>query len=329
VPFDLFASGFCARSAGFQIAEIYSNPMKSFHAQLLTKKRFGHDGDPLYVYASQGAWEMGGEIRFPEREFEQAPVIVRFPITTIEDIEALEIPEISKAGAVPLMKEFSDLQRDNGMMITLPCGTPFKFAANAMDLSAFVRLMLREPARVHQLLRKLTDFCVKLIAYWVNLFGPERILCRDSAPTENNKMISPKQFETFSLPYLVEVHERAFAMGIRRFCTHICGEQNLNLDLWKRVPMGDAGIMSFGHEVDLEKARAMFGDRSIIAGNVEPSKIQFGTADEVYHLCGEAIRKGKDSRMGFILMPGCELPPDSHPQNVLMMKKAVEDFGRY
>jgi uroporphyrinogen decarboxylase len=125
------------------------------------------------------------------------------------------------------------------------------------------------------------------------------------------------------------VHERALKMGIKLFSTHICGEQNLNLKCWQEVPMGEPGIMTFGHEVDLNKAKEMFGEKCIIGGNVNPTKIQFGTGREVYNLCKEAIEKGKESAKGYVLMPGCELPPEAPPYNVYMMRKAVEDFGYY
>ena len=329
VPFNPFAIGFCARTVGFEIADMYSNARKSLEAQLMARELYGYDANPVYAYASQGAWELGGEIRFPSGHVSQAPVNATVPIKTVEDIEKLETPDVKQAGALPIMMEFAKLQRDKGMASALYFGTPFKLAANAMELSRMARLMLKEPGYAHMLIRKTTDFTIKAISYWVEVFGPEKIVYMDGAPTEANQVISARQFETFSLPYVIEVHERALAMGIKRFSTHVCGEQNLNLEHWQKVPMGDAGIMSFGHEVDLGKAKAMFGERCIIAGNIEPSRIQLGSASEVYELCKEAIMKGKDSPKGYVFMPGCELPPDTPPYNVYVMKKAVEDFGYY
>jgi uroporphyrinogen decarboxylase len=329
VPFNPFAQGFCARTVGCDIADIYSNPRKSFEAQLSTKEMYGYDANPAYAYASQGGWELGGEIQFPQGQYSQAPVVSRLPINSIEDIERLEIGDVSQAGAVPLMMEFAALQKEHGMGMTVQCDTPFKIAVNAMEWSKMARLMLKEPAHAHQYLRKTTDFCIKLVAHWVDVFGPEKVMCTGGAPTESNVLISPKQFETFSLPYIIELHEKAFAMGVKRFSEHVCGEHNLNLEYWQQVPMGDHGIMSFGHEVDLEKAKKMFGENCIIAGNMEPATLQLGTPGEVYELCKQTILKGKDAPMGYIFMPGCELPPDTPPYNLYVMKKAVEDFGYY
>ncbi|OPY74245.1 MAG: methylcobalamin:coenzyme M methyltransferase [Syntrophorhabdus sp. PtaU1.Bin058] len=328
VPFNPFAIGFCAGIVGFEIADMYSDPRKSFEAQLMTRELYGYDANPVYAYASQGGWELGGEIKFPTGNA-QAPVVSNAPVKTIEDIERLEMPDVSQAGALPLMMEFARLQSDKGMASALYFGTPFKLAANAMELPRMARLMIKEPNYVHKLVRKTTDFTIKAISYWIEVFGAEKVIYMDGAPTEANQIMSAKQFETFSLPYIIEVHERALFMGVKRFSTHVCGEQNLNLELWQKVPMGDAGIMSFGHEVDLNKVKRMFGDRCIIAGNVEPSRIQLGSPSEVYELCKKAIIDGKDSPRGYIFMPGCELPPDAPPYNIYTMKKAVDDFGSY
>lgn len=129
-------------------------------------------------------------------------------------------------------------------------------------------------------------------------------------------------------PCWEEVHERLLAMGVKHIHTHICGEQNLNLPYWSQVPMGEPGIISFGHEVDLDTASRYFPN-DIIMGNVEPTVIQEGTPEEVYELSRICIEKGKKHSGGFVLAPGCELPPKAPPYNVWMMRKAINDFGWY
>jgi uroporphyrinogen decarboxylase len=109
---------------------------------------------------------------------------------------------------------------------------------------------------------------------------------------------------------------------------HICGEQNANLPYWAKVPMGDPGLVSFGHEVDLETAAKYFPN-DIIVGNLEPAIIQTKTADEVYEAARVVITKGKKLPTGFIFAPGCELPPMAPVENVKAITRAVNDFGWY
>jgi uroporphyrinogen decarboxylase len=117
-------------------------------------------------------------------------------------------------------------------------------------------------------------------------------------------------------------------MGIKHTITHICGEQSLNLPYWAKLKMGEPAILSFGHEVDLDIASKYFPN-DIIKGNVEPAVIQMGEPETVYELSRRCIEKGKKHPSGFILAPGCEMPPNTPPYNVWTMRKAINDFGWY
>jgi uroporphyrinogen decarboxylase len=125
-----------------------------------------------------------------------------------------------------------------------------------------------------------------------------------------------------------EVYDKLASLGVTHTYTHICGEQNLNLPYWSEIAMGDPGIVSFGHEVDLDTASHYFPN-DIILGNVEPAVIQAGTPEQVYELSRICIEKGKKHLAGYILSPGCEMPAKAPPYNVYMMRKAIDDFGWY
>ena len=84
-------------------------------------------------------------------------------------------------------------------------------------------------------------------------------------PTTSNQLIPPMLFEKFALPYIKEVQERVLAIGYKTTFMHTCGEQNLDMPLWSQIPFGDPGIISFGHEVNLETAACPKG-----VSNVEP-----------------------------------------------------------
>ena len=150
-----------------------------------------------------------------------------------------------------------------------------------------------------------------------------------SSPCESNQVISPRLFEKFALPFHMEYHEKLKGLGVNRFFFHVCGEQNMNLPLLAEAcSWAHPSILSFGHEVDLEKAAELFPE-DIIFGNIEPSIIQMGSPQEVYELAKAAIGKGKQAPGGFVLSAGCELPVFSPPVNVFAITKAVDDFGWY
>jgi uroporphyrinogen decarboxylase len=329
VPFIPFVFGFCAKNVGYPVRALYDDAEKSFWAQMWTAEMYGYDASPLYAYASMGGWEFGGEVKMPESEWEAAPVVTRFPAKTPEEVDALEIPEVATAGAYPIALEFAKIQQQFGMPVTVQGFSPFTTAGNISEVDILCRWLIKRPDTAHTLLRKCTDFYKKVIDYFVEQFPEYPMMVFDGEPTAANQIISPKQFEEFALPYYIESHQYIIDKGIKTIFSHICGEQNLNLQHWEKVAFGDPGIVSFGHEVDLRKAIEIFGDKHAIAGNVEPRVIQEGTGQEVYDLTKECIEKAKDAPSGYIMMAGCDVPVQAPPYNLYAMNKAVMDFGFY
>jgi uroporphyrinogen decarboxylase len=328
VPFIPFAFGFCARNVGYPVSAAYADAEQSFWSQLWTSEQYGYDGGPLYGYASQGAWEFGGELEMPVGAH-QAPWVSRAPATTPAAVEALEIPEVESAGAYRIAIPFARLQQKLGMPVTFQGFSPFTNAGNIAELPTLLRWIVKEPKTVHLLLSKCIEFHRKVVDYFTREFAGSPIIMFFGEPSTANAVISPRQFETFALPYLREMNQYAVDKGVRHIFAHLCGEQNKNLSYWSDMPYGDPGIISVGHEVDLTRAIEVFGDQHIIAGNVEPQRLQLGTSQEVYDLTRQALEKGKRAPNGFILMGGCEIPVNTPPYNIFTMKKAVMEHGFY
>ena len=325
----LFARGFCAKNFGMTLQDYYTNPQKSLEAQVWTNQMYGQDENTKFGFASVAAWDFGGEVKMPTGEYDQAPIVTRYPAESEEAVAKLSMPDIKTAGMMPLNTEFCSLQEKAGLMVTMSIGAPFMYASSVCGLERLSKWMLKNPDLVHQLLRLVTDYSLKTARYWVDRFGAENIEFRTSTPTSSNQVISPKQFQSFSLPYLKELHEKVLEMGVRYIFTHICGEQNLNLAHFAEIPFGDPGIVSFGHEVDISDAIEHFGDKCIVVGNVEPRIILTESPEKVYAKSCQCIEKGKQAPRGFILGSGCELPPMAPPSNVWAMRKAINDIGWY
>jgi uroporphyrinogen decarboxylase len=334
VPVSTFILGFAASATGCSTADIYADPKKSFDAQLKTQKIYGYDSDPFFGYASYGAWEFGAKVRFPHGPYQQAPTVEgRLPVESEEDVNALELPKLSLdgalPGALPLALEFSRIQEKHGMPVSIVLGGSFTVSVNIAGEGRLCRWMIRKPDLVHRMLRLVTEHLVGVLTLWAETFGAENIVPQLWEPAASNQIISPGLFEKFVLPYQKKLHEKTLALGINHILCHICGEHEKNLPFWKEIPMGDPGIVSFGTEVPLRTAVECFGSRCIIAGNIRPSTLQTGSKEQVRTLCREAIDTAKDAPNGFILMPGCEMPVNTPPDNLRVMVHAAEEFGRY
>ncbi len=326
---------FAVQNVGLPAIAAYNDPEKSFDAQVKTIAMFGEDGIPRIAVggASDVTWAFGGEIKWPTGEFDMAPTAVRYPVNSEKEAAAMTVPEdIATTGPLPLYLTFAHLQKDHGYPVFTFITSPIEGARSLCGPERLMRWMITKPDLVHHLLRVATDYSIAVVQLLVKTFPDTKRMIYVAAPTASNQMISPLLFETFVLPYQIELHEKALAAGIGHIYCHICGEQNKNLSLWQQVPMGvlggDPGIVSFGHEVDIKTAVEMFGSSCIIAGNIEPGIIHLGDDETVYGLCRDALMKGRRAPHGFILMPGCGIPPNVPPYNLYMFKKAAMDYRK-
>jgi len=319
---------FAVQNVGYEPIAAYNDPEKAFDAQLKTIAMYGTDGIPRMAVggASDVTWAFGGEIKWPTGEYDMAPVATRHPVNSEDDARGIRVPtDIDGTGPMPLYLKMARLQHDHGFPVFPFVTSPIEGARSLCGPELLLRWMIKKPDLAHRLMRVSTDYSVAMVRRFSHLFPPEEVLVYVAAPTASNHMISSRMFEKFVLPYQQELHEETLNSGIRHIYCHICGEQNKNLPLWESIPMGDPGIVSFGHEVDLDDAVRSFGNRCIIAGNIEPALIHLGDPADIYRQCREAIDKGKRASRGFILMPGCGIPPNVPPYNLYMLKKAVAD----
>ena len=329
VPHFPFLLGFCAKNLGYPIATIYSDAEKSFDVQMKTFEQYGIDWGPIYGYASYGTWEFGGEIEMPVGNYQQAPAHKMFPVQTEEDVERLAMPDVKTSGCLPIAMAFSKLQQQHGTPISVVVGGNLTIAGNICAVEKLCRWMLKKPAIVHRIMRLSTEHIVEIVAYWVATFGAENVIPQLWEPVASNRIISPKQFKEFVLPYLVESSRRILDMGVRNILYHICGDQNANLPFWAEVPMGDPGLCSFGEEIDIDKAIESLGSKAVIVGNIDPSLLLSGRPDEIFERCRRIIEKGKKAPRGFMFSSGCEVSPETPGYHVYLMQKAIMMFGGY
>jgi uroporphyrinogen decarboxylase len=328
--FDM--TGFAAIYHNRPILDAYTDPKLSLQMQRQVCHDFGWICSPFFP--ALGSADFGGETRLPTSEFSQAPSTVRFPIETEEDIDKFKIPDLNQAAGIARASEFYKLSAQDRpdyqpfKIFLLLMANPYDFAGGLCRPEMLNRWILKKPEAVHRLLRLADDVLTKLLDYWYNAFGTDGVLVMSGGVICSNQILSPRHFEKFVLPSLIECHQKVLDKGYQRFYCHICGEHNLNLPYWQQVPMGESSIISIGHEVELETAARYFPEH-IILGNLQPSVMQTESPEYVYNMTGRIIQKGKQIDGGFIFSMGCQFPPRAKMENVRAMNQAMDDFGWY
>jgi uroporphyrinogen decarboxylase len=141
-------------------------------------------------------------------------------------------------------------------------------------------------------------------------------------PTASGDLISRDQFIEFSFPYLKRVAEKIRARGVW-VTVHICGNTTNRLD---RIPEAGAQIMSVDYKVSLTDARRILDGKIAFAGNLNPVTImQKETVQGVAAASRDAIGKA-GATGGYILMPGCDIPPSVPIKNVKTMVETAHAY---
>ncbi len=323
--------GFAGRNIGYSKPDGYNNPKRALASQMACCEQYGWVFTPLLMYGGWGSWEFGGEIRWPKDEFDMSPIINRYPVESVEQAMSLELSNLYEAGMVPMQTDFIELavkkrREEKPFNILLPFGGPFTIASNICSAERLCRWAIKRPDLAHRLIGLANDASLSLFQHWKTLFGTEGFMPFIGEPAASNQLISPSQFEEFAFPYLLELHEKILEMGYKHIFCHICGEANANLPFWAKIPMGDHGVVSIGHEVDILKASEFFPN-DVIVGNLEPTLLQTAEPEKVYQASVSIIERGKGCAGGFAFSPGCEMPPMAPSHNIWMMTKAANDVG--
>jgi uroporphyrinogen decarboxylase len=93
--------------------------------------------------------------------------------------------------------------------------------------------------------------------------------------------------------------------------------------------MADTGAdaLELDHFNDFAQVKKQIGARTCLEGNLDPARVMLqGTPEVVRQKSAELISiAGKGG--GFILSPGCEVPRDTPPENMLALVEAARDFS--
>ena len=203
---------------------------------------------------------------------------------------------------------------------------PFTLGGMAFGVENLMRGVRKDKAAVHAVMEFAADLCFDYLEPFIDA-GVSMISLAD--PTASGDLISREQFIEFSFPYLKRVADRIRARGVW-VIVHICGNTTNRLD---RIPETGAQIMSVDYKVALSDVRRILDGKIAFAGNLNPVTImQKETAEGVAAASRDVIGKAlsqSGTAAGYILMPGCDIPPSVPIENVKTMVQTAHAYPLY
>jgi uroporphyrinogen decarboxylase len=196
---------------------------------------------------------------------------------------------------------------------------PFTLGGLAYGVENLMRNIHKDKPAVHAVMEFAAELCFDYLEPFIDA-GVSMISLAD--PTASGDLISRDQFIEFSFPYLKRVAEKIRARGVW-VTVHICGNTTNRLD---RIPEAGAHIMSVDYKVSLSDARRILNGKIAFAGNLNPVAImQKETVQGVAAASRDAISTA-GAAGGYILMPGCDIPPSVPIENVKTMVETAHAY---
>ncbi len=269
--------------------------------------------DIVYVgsgYNNFHASALGGRIKFRELG---APDLEAPLIGSEEDLAGLNIEDIDKDETINTVKKALRSTKEkigDKYVVTMTSWGPFTVGARLFGEEPMMRATFKRPAFVEKILDFSTELLIHIYEPVVNDGTLDVISLAD--PTASGDLISKKIFERFALPYLKRFTDWAKSKNIHTLL-HICGDTTDRLELF---PSTGASCISLDHKTDLAKAKEVLSGKICFAGNVAPVDVMLqGNVDLVESSCKRIIETvGTDG--AFVLMPGCDIPPDVPYENI-------------
>ncbi|MCI5595666.1 MAG: uroporphyrinogen decarboxylase family protein [Lachnospiraceae bacterium] len=229
-------------------------------------------------------------------------------ITSPKEVDKLNPDRIKEDPGIIAMVECTKILKkkigDQTMLGVSQWG-PMTLASLMMGTTEFMIGLMKDKEGMEYLM----EFTRELVVTYWKLFadaGVEHV--SQAEPVASGDMISRAMFEEFALPHLQytnnKIKDSVFSKMI-----HICGNTE---NLFPVLPETGTDMFSMDWKTSLKKAREELGGKIAFAGQVDPSNVML-LSDEstVKEKAEECIRDARWEQGGYVLMPGCDLAPET------------------
>lgn len=232
-----------------------------------------------------------------------------------EDVDKLKVDDLENDPGIISMLESTRILKDkigNETLIGISQWGSMTLAGLLLGTEDFMILSIRDKEAVNYIMKFTEKLLVK---YWKLFTQAGAELVSQAEPSASCDMISPKQFEKMALPSIQATNNEIEGYAKAKML-HICGNITKLLDI---LPQSGSNVISFDYKVDLKLAREKLGGKMAFAGKLDPvGAIQLGSPHEIEALVNEYVSDAGDDG-GYIVMPGCDLPPAAPIENIRAM----------
>ncbi len=308
--------GHAAICAGYKLNEYLCSGEIAARSQIAALKLYDYDAVIAIFDACVETEAAGSEISFRDDNY---PIVKNYALSDNFDPNTLIVPDPTKAGRMPeLLKEIEILRREVGRD-TPVVGTvigPMTVATQLLGLERALFMAADEPERFESVL----DYACKIVISFARAqlkAGAHLVLLFD--PSASPVVVPPSFYREIILSKHKMVFDEIKKAGSLANWLHIAGPILPIMPHYKEVGVT---IANFDYQIDPLEAQKALPD-TCLDGNIKPMSFILDNPQTIYKNSRDVIAKF-EQRGGFILSSGCEIPPESKPENILAMVAAAK-----
>ena len=315
VPVIAQVFGHAGTLVGVPVDEYVRDGENLARCQIEALTRYGYDAVFAVMDAGVETEAAGSTLKYRRNQY---PVVDRYVLQDGGDTGTLAVPDPERAGRMPeMLKALRILRREVGdEVLVVGCIVgPFTLAAQLLGIESALFTAIDDFPRLERVMDYATEVAIR--------FGEAQLragahLPMVFDPAASPAVIPPRLFREFELPRLRRVFEALGAAGATSNWLHIAGPAKPILPFY---PQAGVGIANFDYCVSPSEARSQL-PATCLDGNIKSLAFVDSTPAEIAASAADLLQTFGESG-GFILSSGCEIPPESRPENVAAMVQAV------
>ena len=318
VPWVPFAGVHAGSLRGYSACEVLTDKNKLIESLLEVNRQYDPDGQPVVFDLQIEAEILGCELAWAEKA---PPSVVTHPLA-YETFVPSHLPE-RKDGRLPIvldaMREMKTLTGDTTALYGLVTG-PLTLASHLRGTEVFMDIF-EKPDYLKELIAFCTCVTVRMAEFYRDA-GMDVIAIVDPLVSQ----ISSKHFTTFLSAEFTNIFTAVRAMGAFS-AFFVCGDATKNIEAMCQTK---PDCLAVDENIDLAKAKLITDHYNlVIEGNIPlTTHMLLGTQQDnmkyVLDLIETLSPKG-GLPQNLIISPGCDMPYDIPPDNVVGIMQAVRE----
>jgi len=328
VPWVPFAGVHAGKLKGYTAAEVLQDGSKLLASLLAANELYDPDGQPVIFDLQVEAELLGCDLVWAAKA---PPAVATHPLAahlTIPD--RLPGPDEGRLPMIlDVMRAMKGAVGHKTALYGLVCG-PFTLASHLRGTEIFMD-MFDHPDELKELLAYTSSVAMRIANYYITA-GMDIIAIVDPLVSQ----ISPRHFRNFLLEPFRDIFAWLHVQGV--FSSFfVCGDATKNLEVMCQTA---PDCISIDENIDLLAAAQITGRYNVtLAGNIPlTTRMLLGTPQDnmkfvldlldavhVHNEKGEQEGGIQPQFRNFILSPGCDMPYDTPPENVLGVLQALRD----